>query len=82
MKSEKQQSEKEVLELDSFIKKVSIQLYLASKKLENIAGDNQKTAIEISKELNKIDKDILKHFNVKLSNSTKESALEIIKIMK
>ena len=82
MKSEKQQSEKEVLELDSFIKKISIQLYLASKKLENIVGDNQKTAMEISKELNKIDKDILKHFNVKLSNSTKESALEIIKIMK
>ena len=76
------QSENEELEISSFIKKISIQLYLASKKLEEFPEENKKDAIEISKQLNKIDKELLKRFNIKLSSSTKESALELIKIMK
>ena len=76
------QSENEELEISSFIKKISIQLYLASKKLEEFPEENKKDAIEISKQLNKIDKELLKRFNIKLSSNTKESALELIKIMK
>ncbi len=82
MSKETKQSEKDVMELDSFIKKISIQLYLISKKVENIDVENKKNILEISKDLNKLDKEILKHFNIKLSNSTKESALEILKLMK
>lgn len=82
MTKDKKQSENEELEISSFIKKISIQLYLASKKLEEFPEENKKDAIEISKQLNKIDKDLLKRFNIKLSSSTKESALELIKIMK
>lgn len=82
MTKEKKQSENEELEISSFIKKISIQLYLASKKLEEFPEENKKDAIEISKQLNKIDKELLKRFNIKLSSSTKESALELMKIMK
>lgn len=82
MTKEKQKSENEELEINSFIKKISIQLYVASKKLENFPEEQKKEAIEISKQLNKIDKELLKRFNIKLSNSTKESALDLIKIMK
>ncbi len=82
MTKDKKQSENEELEISSFIKKISIQLYLASKKLEEFPEENKKDAIEISKQLNKIDKELLKRFNIKLSSSTKESALELIKIMK
>lgn len=82
MTKNKKQSENEELEISSFIKKISIQLYLASKKLEEFPEENKKDAIEISKQLNKIDKELLKRFNIKLSSSTKESALELIKIMK
>jgi hypothetical protein len=45
-------------------------------------GENKKEYLEVSKQLNKIDKDLLKRFNVKFSNSTKESALELMKILK
>ncbi len=82
MTKEKQKSENEELEINSFIKKISIQLYVVSKKLENFPEEQKKEAIEISKQLNKIDKELLKRFNIKLSSSTKESALELIKIMK
>lgn len=82
MTKEKQKSENEELEINSFIKKISIQLYVVSKKLENFHEEQKKEAIEISKQLNKIDKELLKRFNIKLSSSTKESALELIKIMK
>lgn len=82
MKIDKKQSENENLEISSFIKKISIQLYLATKKLEEFHEENKKDAMDISKQLNKIDKELLKRFNIKLSNSTKESALELIKIMK
>lgn len=82
MKNEKQQSENEELDITSFIKKISIQLYLASKKLENFPQENKKEAVEISKQLNKIDKDLLKRFNIKLSSKTKDEALELLKIMK
>lgn len=82
MTKDKKQSENEELEISSFIKKISIQLYLASKKLEEFPEENKKDAIEISKQLNKIDKELLKRFNIKLSSNTKESALELIKIMK
>ena len=82
MTKEKQKSENEELEINLFIKKISIQLYVVSKKLENFPEEQKKEAIEISKQLNKIDKELLKRFNIKLSSSTKESALELIKIMK
>lgn len=82
MKNEKQKSENEELDINLFIKKISIQLYVVSKKLETFPEENKKEALEISKQLNKIDKDLLKRFNIKLTNDTKESALELIKIMK
>jgi hypothetical protein len=82
MENKKQKSENEELEINSFIKKISIELYIASKKLENFSTENKKEALEISKKLNKIDKELLKRFDIKLSSSTKESALELINIMK
>lgn len=77
-----EKSEKEETDINSFIKKISIQLYLSSKKLEEFTGENEKGAKEIKKQLDKIDKELLKRFNIKLPNSTKDSALELIKIMK
>ena len=47
MTKDKKQSENEELEISSFIKKISIQLYLASKKLEEFPEENKKDAIEI-----------------------------------
>lgn len=74
--------EKDTMQIESFVKKISIQLYLISKEIEKIKTDDKKEISLISKKLSKIDKDILKKFNIKLSDSTKESALEILKILK
>lgn len=82
MKTAKQNTENEEMDINSFIKKISIQLYVASKNLEKFPEENKKEALEISKQLSKIDKDLLKRFGIKLSNTTKESALELLKILK
>ena len=69
-------------ELNSFIKKISIKLYLASKKLHaNSEGSNKKELLEVSFELKKIDKEILKKFDIKLFDATKDSAIELMKIL-
>lgn len=77
-----EKSEKETLDITSLIKKISIQLFIISKDLEEFPEESKKEASAIIKSLNKIDKELLKAFNIKLSSSSKESALDLFKIMK
>ncbi|WP_134344496.1 hypothetical protein [Flavobacterium psychrophilum] len=72
----------EDLNLELFIKKISIQLYLIKKELEKFPEETKKESSEITNKINKIDNELLKKFNIKFSKSTKEAALELISILK
>lgn len=78
----KNENQKSDVSTENFIKKISIQLYLLSQEVDKLSDDNSKKQIDIvKKKLSKMDKEILKKFEIKLTDSMKESALELISIM-
>lgn len=81
-KEPKNLNENESENTKAFIEKMSIKLYLTTTKLEQIGLENQKEKAEIIKEIKSIDKEILKHFNVKLTEATKKTALKYYDILK
>jgi hypothetical protein len=71
---------KEVVTNDDIIKKTSLDFFLLVKEIESAIESTE--AKKITEKINKIDKDLLKHFDVKLSQKDKESAFNLMKLWK
>lgn len=68
------------MENSDLIKKTSIKLFNIINKIND--ENNEINKKEIVAELKKIDSELLKYFNVKLSEKDKKNALDLIKLLK
>ena len=66
-----------------FIKKMSLKIYIITKNIEESNSEKyEENRKYYCSELKKIDKEILKHFGIKMSDKLKESTLDMIDLMK
>jgi hypothetical protein len=67
---------------ESFIKKTSLNIYLLIKEIEKNKSIEESEAKKIIDKINKIDKDILSHFNIKFSEKQKNEGFKFLELMK